>query len=202
MSQIVYVLTNAAMPGYAKVGFTTTSVEQRLRELDTTSVPLPFECYYAASVKDARAVERSLHDAFMDHRIRSNREFFHISPDRVVAALKLAEIEDLTPRAPARFTEDQKKDLDDAERRRPPFRFGLIGIAPGAVLTYAKDSAQTAIVLDDRSVEFRGKVTSVGDAAKTLLGVPYSVNGALYWEYEGETLDERRSRIEGDSSGR
>lgn len=42
MSEIVYVLSNEAMPGYVKVGRTTTSLEQRVRELSrSTSVPLP-----------------------------------------------------------------------------------------------------------------------------------------------------------------
>lgn len=30
----IYILINEAMPGYTKVGKTTTSVEQRMRELD------------------------------------------------------------------------------------------------------------------------------------------------------------------------
>ena len=36
---IIYILINAAMPGYVKLGQTTTSVEQRMKELDTTSTP-------------------------------------------------------------------------------------------------------------------------------------------------------------------
>jgi len=43
-------------------------------------------------------VEKQLHDAFLDHRVRSSREFFELSPDRVVSALKLAEIENVTPK--------------------------------------------------------------------------------------------------------
>jgi hypothetical protein len=47
MPEIVYVLTNEAM---VKIGRTTTSVEQRIKELDNTSLPLPFQCFYAAEV--------------------------------------------------------------------------------------------------------------------------------------------------------
>src|SRR5262249_18080395 len=84
MPNVVYILTNPAMPGLVKIGRTSdgVGVETRLRQLDTTCLPLPFECFYAVEVEDAQKVERALHDAFDDHRIRSNREFFRLSPDR------------------------------------------------------------------------------------------------------------------------
>ena len=59
----VYILINEAMPGYIKIGRTSTSVEQRMKELDKTSVPLPFQCYYAARVEDDQTLERTLHAA-------------------------------------------------------------------------------------------------------------------------------------------
>ena len=84
----VYILMNEAMPGYTKVGKTTSTVEQRMKELDTSGVPLPFECFYAAKVADIDHVEKSLHDAFADHRVRQRREFFRIAPERVKSALQ------------------------------------------------------------------------------------------------------------------
>lgn len=88
MSEIVYVLTNESMPDFIKIGFTTTTVEQRLKQLDTTGVPLPFECYYAAEVEDARCEERWLHSIFSDRRVRESREFFKMNPELVALALK------------------------------------------------------------------------------------------------------------------
>lgn len=41
MDEIVYVLINEAMPGYVKIGLTSGSLEERIRSLDTTGVPLP-----------------------------------------------------------------------------------------------------------------------------------------------------------------
>jgi hypothetical protein len=49
---IVYVLVNRAMPDLVKIGKTERDIESRIKGLDTTSVPLPFECYYAAKVLD------------------------------------------------------------------------------------------------------------------------------------------------------
>ena len=43
---IIYVLVNEAMPGLIKIGKITKegkSVEDRMKELDSTGVPLPFE---------------------------------------------------------------------------------------------------------------------------------------------------------------
>ena len=77
---IVYILVNEFMPGVVKIGKTRSPVEQRMRELDTTGVPLPFECFYAARVADADLVESKLHDAFADQRIRQRREFFLVDP--------------------------------------------------------------------------------------------------------------------------
>src|SRR4051812_26836417 len=77
MPDIVYVLTNEAMPGLVKIGLTTDSVEARLTTLSSaTGVPLPFECYFAAEVGDSVRVERILHQLFAESRINPRREFF------------------------------------------------------------------------------------------------------------------------------
>jgi len=66
--EIVYILINEAMPNYVKIG-RTTNLEQRIRSLDNTSTPLPFECFFACTVNDAAFVEKQLHDAFLDNRV-------------------------------------------------------------------------------------------------------------------------------------
>jgi hypothetical protein len=77
----VYLLRNEAMPGFVKIGLTELSVEQRIRQLNNTSVPLPFEEYFAARVPDCQALERTLHCVFGEKRVNPNREFFRIDPD-------------------------------------------------------------------------------------------------------------------------
>ncbi|WP_192815192.1 GIY-YIG nuclease family protein, partial [Treponema pedis] len=48
---IVYILSNPAMPGIYKIGITSRNdIKHRLKELYTTSVPVPFECEYACRV--------------------------------------------------------------------------------------------------------------------------------------------------------
>ena len=197
MPEIIYILTNEAMPGYVKIGKTSTSLEQRVRELSaSTSVPLPFTCFYACAVKDAAFVEHQLHDAFDNNRINPRREFFQIAPERVVSALKLAEIENITPRKDFVETQADQDALNQARKIRSVFNFSMVDIPVGAELVFSRDESVKAKVIDNRSIEFNGEITSLSASAQKILGYLYGVAGTDYWLYEGETLDERRRRLE------
>lgn len=59
--QIDRFLTNPAMLGLVKIGKTTQlEVEDRMKQLFSTGVPVPFDCAFACQVKDAAEVERPL----------------------------------------------------------------------------------------------------------------------------------------------
>jgi len=195
--EIIYILTNEAMPGYVKIGKTSTNLEQRIRELSTsTSVPLPFTCFYACTVADAQFVEHQLHDAFDNNRINPRREFFQIAPERVVSALKLAEIENVTPKKDFIETQEDQQALNQARTRRAIFNFKLVDIPVGAELVFSRDENIKAKVIDNRSIEYNGEITSLSTSAQKILGYDYGVAGTDYWMYEDETLDERRRRFE------
>lgn len=198
--EIVYILTNEAMSGYVKIGRTSTSLEQRIRELNSsTSVPLPFTAFYACTVKDAPFVEHQLHDAFDDSRINPRREFFRIAPERVVAALKLAEIENITPKRDFVDAPEDQEALNRARTIRGRFNFAMVDIPLGAELYFSRDENIKANVVDmhsTNSIELNGEITSLSRSAQKILGFDYGVAGTDYWMYEGETLDERRRRFE------
>ena len=199
MTDIIYILTNEAMPGYVKIGKTSTSLEQRIRELSSsTSIPLPFTCFYACTVKDSTFVEHQLHDAFDDSRINPKREFFQIAPERVVSALKLAEIEDITPKKDFVETKEDQEALHQARARRSTFKFSMADIPIDAELIFSRDETKKAKVVDDRSVEYDCEITSLSTSAQKILGYDYGVAGTDYWMYDGETLDERRKRIKSE----
>ncbi len=199
---IVYILINEAMPGLSKIGKTAASLEDRIRGLDSTGVPLPFECFHASKVANIDFVERQLHDAFDDMRIRKRREFFRVSPERVQAALLLAQVEDVTPRGDVVEDAEDQQALDEAKKWRSPFHFGMVEIPTGSELTFSKDSQYRCIVAGKKQVEFEGETTSLSAAALTCahrLGYTWkTVAGPEYWLYEGESLGERRRRIESD----
>jgi hypothetical protein len=48
MVDIVYILTNEAMPGLIKIGCTNVELASRIKQLYTTGVPLPFELFMRA----------------------------------------------------------------------------------------------------------------------------------------------------------
>jgi hypothetical protein len=196
MNEIIYILINEAMPGYVKIGRTATNLEQRIRELSSsTSIPIPFTCFYACTVKNAQFVEHQLHDAFDNNRINPKREFFQIAPERVVSALKLAEIENITPKKDFVENKEDQQALIKARKIREKFNFNMAKIPVGAELVFSRDESIKAKVLDNHSVEYNGKKTSLSNSAQKILGYDYGVAGTDYWMYEGETLDERRKKL-------
>lgn len=200
MDNIIYILINEAMPGYVKIGKTANNLEQRVRDLSaSTSIPLPFTVFYACTVKNAQFVEHQLHDAFDDNRVNPRREFFRVAPERVVAALKLAEIENITPKKDLIETEEDREAHKEALERRGRFNFELAKIPLGAEIYFSRDENKKARVVDlhsTKSIEYNGEITSLSTSAQEILGVSYGVAGTDYWMYDGETLDERRRRIE------
>lgn len=205
MDQIVYILTNEAMPGYVKIGITG-DLQARIKQLSSTSVPVPFECFYAKKVKDARFVENRLQATFSQDRVDSgaSREFFMIQPEQAAAALSLAEGEEIVL-GDSTISEQERIAIEEIKKRRPGFNFSMVGIKPGAVLTFSLDESITCVVHDSKKVEFNGEVTSLSDAAMKVLeskGLNWkAVSGPGIWMYEGENLYERRIRMEEEGDG-
>lgn len=195
MKEIIYILTNEAMPEYIKIGFTNISIEQRLRQLDKTNVPLPFECYYSCEVENARKEEGWLHSIFADRRVRDGREFFRVDPERVVAAIKRVEIKDITPKSLPKMSSEVKQDVEKSKQIRSRFDFARNDIPTGSTIYFSRDETKEAKVLSNNRIEIDGKITSLSPAAQKLLGYTRPVAGTLYWKYDGETLDERRKRL-------
>ncbi len=200
MAEIVYLLTNEAMSGLVKVGRTNADLAGRIRQLFQTGVPLPFELFYACEVVNSDTVEGLLHDAFGDHRVSRNREFFRISPERVLAALKLAAIREIRLGDEVFETAEDKADVV-AAKRRSRFQLSMLGLRPGTVLQLAKAPSITCRTVDERNqVEFNGEITSLSDAAlqayRALGQEVQALSGPWEWTYEGRRLDEIRREIE------
>ncbi len=100
-----------------------------MRQLSSaTGVPLAFTCFYACRVKDCHEVERALHDAFGDVRVNQKREFFKITPNRIVSILRLLALSEVTPNQEITDTEEERIALETVQKRRPPFRFDMLNI--------------------------------------------------------------------------
>ena len=199
MSEIVYILTNESMPGIIKIGRTNRTAEIRARDLDTTALPTPHEVHYAAEVEDSQRDEHWLHNVFADRRVRDNREFFRVDPERVVVALKRIEVRDVTKegRESSPLSEEEEKQVEEVKKKRSKFDFEQYGINVGEEIYFSRDENEKATVLKDNKIQWRGEETTTSASAVELMG--YRVSGPVYWMYDGETLDERRRRMDGEN---
>lgn len=202
MADTVYVLTNEAMPGLVKIGRTADSVQARLTTLtSSTAVPLAFECYFAAEVDDGIRLEKVLHSLFAEHRINPKREFFRLDPEKVVLAISIGRFREVTP-GKAEVEPEEQEALNKAKARRPRIRLDAIGIKPGDELVLTRDESIGAIITEGGKVIYQGETLSPSAAAlKALNSLGYmttAASGSEHWMFQGETLDERRHRMEAE----
>jgi T5orf172 domain len=195
MKGIVYILTNPAMPGIVKIGLTTRGdLKQRLNELYTTGVPVPFDCVFACDVDNCEAVERALHIAFGPYRVNPKREFFKIEPEQPLAILKLFEKKEVTQEVnrelDATSTEiDRQASEKLKKQRRPPLDFHMMGIPNGSVLHFeGDDKGTTAEVIANKKVQFNGRETSLTQLTTELMGLDYAIQPTGYWSFNGKSL--------------
>jgi len=193
---IVYVLTNPAMPGLVKIGLTTNAISSRLNELNTTGVPLPFDCLFACEVDDCKLVENSLHKAFYPYRVNPKREFFEIDPDQAIVILRLFTKKDVTPAVTAEINKSisvaEKEASEHYKKRRPPLNFTEMGIPIGAKLVFSYDEIITEVYVSSaRKVKTadNDEEKSLTQITKEILELDYNIQPTRYWNYEGKSLN-------------
>lgn len=84
----IYILTNKAMPGLIKVGFSTRPPDERASELSTTGVPFPFEVAFFVEVDNPAQIEAEVHSQLSKHRASKSREFFSLSVEQTIAVIE------------------------------------------------------------------------------------------------------------------
>lgn len=210
---VIYILTNPSFPEYVKIGYAN-DLASRLKQLNKSeTIPFAFRAYATYDV-DHRLTDKQLHSLIdnLNPDLRSvetfngktrTKEFFAMSPEEAYAILEaIAKISGTTDRLHrVTPTGDEIKDEETAfeiksEARRGPFRFSMVGIEPGSVITFYNDETITAEVVDDRSIRYGDEVTSLSKAAAMVLGDEgRSVAGPMYWKYEGKALSSIRSEM-------
>jgi hypothetical protein len=126
------------------------------------------------------------------------------NPERVVSILKLVEIRDVTPGLDFVNDDEEQQTLDKERNRRTNFTFSSVNIPIGSVLHFVRDEDITVSVVDDKSVDFEGEITSLSQSSIKILVRDFGwkstqVTGPRYWVYENETLSERRLRLENEN---
>jgi len=193
---IVYLLTNAAMPGLTKIGTTTQEdIRGRMAQLYTTGVPVQFDCFLAVQVADCVAVETAIHRAFDNVRVNPKREFFRIDPEAAEPILRLLGTQVVTGQVEQGLSEElDAEDKGAREKlnrsRRPHMNFEVMKIPVGAILTNRDDDRIQVKVVDDRHVEYNGVPCSLAKAHREIFKLDYNARPAPYWAYNGKSLKE------------
>ena len=203
---IVYVLTNDAMPGIIKIGITEESVEARIKSLDNTSLPLPFRFYFAIESKRYKEIEKLAHDTFSAFRIRENREFFKMDPERAVSALKISGEKEI--KIANKMIDDNGTEIEDkitpSRRTGKRFSFASINIPVGTELTFTRNEDIKCTVIPDDEVEYENNQYSLSGLADKLLrelGYDWkSVQGSNFFEYNGKTLYQIKKDLEDEET--
>ena len=204
-NQIVYVLTNEAMPNLVKIGKTTRSdVKTRMSELYSSGVPYQFECVYAVEVNDCSTVEKALHIAFNPNRVNPKREFFSIDPEQAIAILKLLGTKDVTPllnsNLDSNVSATELEAVKQAKKKRPNINYFEMGLEKGTLMTFANDSEITVTIASEKKVIYNEEEMSLTRVTKELLELDYAVQPTKYWLVDGKNLRDiwRETYVDGD----
>lgn len=188
---IVYVLTNPAMPGLVKIGWTASEdAAVRIAQLYSTGVPFPFKREFACRVQNAEEVERAMHRAFAPNRVNPKREFFSIEPDQAIAILKLLHVEEVSHELDANPSQIAEQEIEAGASyasRRPNLNFIEMGIPVGSTLSFVEGDT-AAEVISARKVRLNDDEMSLSAATRKLLNLDYKVNPGPYWLFRGRSL--------------
>ena len=209
---VIYILTNPSFPDYVKIGYAT-DIEKRLKQLNRSeTIPFAFRVYAIYEVEQ-ELTDKKLHKLIdklnpdlrtietFDGKERV-KEFYAMSAEDAYELLDcIAKISGTE--AKLKRTKPEGHEISDEntaleikeDARRGPFRFSECGIQIGSVVTYIDDDSIKAEVLDDRHVKYNGETTSLSSIVQRLKGVK-SIQGPMYFTYEGEKLTDRRTRLE------
>lgn len=208
----VYILTNPSFKeDWVKIGKSSRPVDIRSKELDNTAVPLPFEIYATLKTVKYEQVEKLIHktiDRLTDLRIRQNREFFNVSPAKALDILKDisttlddAEIDEVYL-GDSRFKSNTKFNVPATEvkKQRPRFKFSMVNIPIGTTITFIPTGIKVKVA-DEDHVEYEGRIYKLSPFVGTFMpddkrNTSGAYQGAKYFSYKGEVLDDLRTKIE------
>lgn len=203
----VYILTNPSFKeDWVKIGKSSRPVDVRSKELDNTAVPLPFEIYATLKTRKYNQVEKLIHktiDRLTDLRIRQNREFFNITPEKALDILKDiattlddAEIYEAYPT----IVDDNSPEHTERKKQRKNFKFSMVNIPIGTELTFVPTGVKVKVADDDK-IEYEGRLYKLSPFVGTFMpedrrNTSGAYQGAKYFTYKGKILDDLRKEFE------
>ena len=212
---VIYILTNPSFPEYVKIGYAD-DIQRRLKQLNRSEcVPFAFRVYATYEVAD-RLSDIQIHNIIdsLNPNLRSIetfegkkrvREFYAMTKEDAFRLLEgIAKINGLTKnlklhtptQSEVNDTETANEVKEESIERRSPFSFYACGIKKGEQIIYKINPAIICTVAGDRTICYKGTITSVSALAQKLLESNHPVQGTLYFTYNGEVLADLRARLE------
>ena len=212
-SGVIYILTNPSFPDYIKIGYAT-NIEQRLRQLNRSeTIPYAFRVYAIYEV-ESDLTDKELHKLIdsLNPGLRTietfdgkerKKEFYAMSPEDAYLLLEcIAKISGTTNRL--KKMKPEGHEVEDeivaeevrTEARRGPFKFSDCEIPFGSKITFVEDENIVATVLDDRHILYNNQTTSLSALAQELKQFDHPVQGTVWFNYNGEKLNDLRLRLE------
>ena len=219
----IYILTNPSFKEYVKIGYAD-DVQKRLKELNRSEcIPFAFRIYATYQV-DSRLSDKKIHSIIdkLNPNLRSietfegkerKREFYAMSPEDAYSILEaIAEINGCSdklikykPTAAETQEEELAEEVEEEHKERlAPFNFTMCNISAGETLVFTNSSSpnngEVCKVLNEKTVEYKGKEYSLSALAAKLSNCKYPVAGPRYFKYNGEWLNDIRNRVEADKN--
>lgn len=207
----VYILTNPSFKeDWVKIGKSSRPVDVRSKELDNTAVPLPFEIYATMKTCKYNEVEKLVHktiDRLTDLRIRQNREFFNVAPqvaldifNDIAMTVDDAEVILYEDNQPIQKRDAKAPDGETHKKMRPRFKFSMVNIPIGAILTFIPTGIKVKVAGDDQ-IEYEGRIYKLSPFVGTFMPVEKrntsgAYQGAKFFSYNGKVLDDLRTEME------
>ena len=214
---VIYILTNPSFPEYVKIGYAD-DIDKRLQQLNRSEcIPFAFRVYATYEV-NSRLSDLKIHSIIdkLNPNLRSIenfngkqriREFYAMSPEDAYSILEaIAEIHGCkdklsygTMSDAQRQAEETAQEIEEEHKERlSPFTFSKCHIQPGEYVTWSDDPEMQFKVLDEKTVDYKGKSFTLSGLAALLLGKSSSagVAGPRFFKYKGESLNDLRHRLE------
>lgn len=204
---VIYILTNPSFPEYVKLGYAD-DIKKRLEQLNRSEcTPFAFRVYATYEVS-SRLTDMKIHNVIdrLNPSLRSIdnidgkkrvREFYAMTKEEAYSILEaIAEINGLEKNLHlVEPTEKEKKEEETARRILKNSDFYELGLKNGDVLLFVKNKNIKCSVISNKKVLYENKEYSLSALASELLDYK-SVNGFRYFEFEGETLWDKRRKME------
>lgn len=209
----VYILTNPSFrEDWVKIGKSSRPVDVRSKELDNTAVPLPFEIFATIKTVKYNEVEKHVHktiDRLTDLRIRQNREFFNVSPQlaleifidiaKMIDDAVITRYKDNKPINESMKENGEVFNEQTKIAKRGRFKFSMVNIKVGEYII-TPTNLQVKVASDD-TVEYDGRIYKLSPFVGTFMPKERQTQsgayqGAKYFTYNGEILDDLRTKME------